>query len=174
DPPYDSKSVPLYKGLATLASRILEPGGSLICYCGHRLIRKVIEQFDDTGLTFYWLAACIHTGQSVTLRTGEKVTWKPMLWFVKGPERKNNGSLVEDSVVSEPSGKDHHEWEQGAAEAIYYIDKLTQHGDLVVDPFCGGGTTAVAADQLRRRCFTCDIEESCVQTAKERLRDSRP
>ncbi len=37
------------------------------------------------------------------------------------------------------------------------IEELTDPGDLVVDPFVGGGTTAVEAMQAGRRCFGSDI-----------------
>ena len=47
--------------------------------------------------------------------------------------------------------------------------KHTNHGDLVVDPFVGSGTTAVASIQ-NGRCFKgCDIEEQFCKIARERL-----
>ena len=42
-------------------------------------------------------------------------------------------------------------------------------GDLVVDPFLGGGTTAVAALALGRHFAGCDIDEKYVELALERL-----
>lgn len=42
-------------------------------------------------------------------------------------------------------------------------------GDLVVDPFAGSGTTAVAAEALGRRWVACETDAGFVRTAKERL-----
>lgn len=42
-------------------------------------------------------------------------------------------------------------------------------GQLVVDPFCGGGTTAVACHILKRQCITCDTNSDYVALAKARL-----
>ena len=43
-------------------------------------------------------------------------------------------------------------------------------GDLILDPFLGSGTTAVAAKQLGRNFIGIEISEKYVKIAKERLR----
>ena len=63
-----------------------------------------------------------------------------------------------------------HDWQQSTVEATYYIERLTKEGELVVDPFCGSGTTAYAAMSLRRQWWTADIEEKHVETARKRLK----
>jgi len=45
----------------------------------------------------------------------------------------------------------------------------TDPGDLVLDPTCGGGTTAVVAEQWGRRWVTCDTSRIAVTLAKQRL-----
>ena len=49
------------------------------------------------------------------------------------------------------------------------VEKHSNQGDLVVDPFVGSGTTALAAVELGRQFAGCDLEESYVQAASERL-----
>jgi site-specific DNA-methyltransferase (adenine-specific) len=46
----------------------------------------------------------------------------------------------------------------------------TREGALVVDPFCGSGTSLVAAAKLGRRFVGCDIGDLAIETACERLR----
>ena len=41
--------------------------------------------------------------------------------------------------------------------------------DVVFDPFCGSGTTLIAADRLQRRWIGIDISEKAVETAKSRI-----
>ena len=45
----------------------------------------------------------------------------------------------------------------------------TDPGDLVFDPTCGGGTTAVAAETWGRRWITCDTSPVAVAIARQRL-----
>ena len=45
----------------------------------------------------------------------------------------------------------------------------TDPGDLVFDPTCGGGTTAVAAETWGRRWITCDTSPIAVAIARQRL-----
>lgn len=42
-------------------------------------------------------------------------------------------------------------------------------GELVFDPFCGAGTTALACHREQRPCITCDTNPEYVQIAKGRL-----
>ncbi len=45
----------------------------------------------------------------------------------------------------------------------------TEPGDLVLDPTCGSGTTAFAAEKWGRRWITCDTSRIAVTLAKQRL-----
>ena len=43
-------------------------------------------------------------------------------------------------------------------------------GEAVYDPFCGSGTTLIAAERLGRRCYAMEIDPKYVQVAIERWR----
>ncbi len=49
------------------------------------------------------------------------------------------------------------------------IEASSNPGDLVLDPFCGSGTTLVAAQRLGRHWIGIDSNASAVETARERL-----
>ncbi|MDB9856219.1 site-specific DNA-methyltransferase [Planktomarina temperata] len=45
----------------------------------------------------------------------------------------------------------------------------TDPGDLVLDPTCGSGTTALVSEKLGRRWITCDTSRVAITLAKQRL-----
>ena len=49
------------------------------------------------------------------------------------------------------------------------IELVTDKGDVVVDPFCGSGTTCVAAKSLSRHFYGIDKSEDAVLLARKRL-----
>ncbi len=49
------------------------------------------------------------------------------------------------------------------------ILKYSNKGDLVLDQFCGAGTTAVECKLLGRRCIGLDINEKAIELAKENI-----
>ena len=68
----------------------------------------------------------------------------------------------------------------GAEEQIYVVQTgtkfiercmlmTTDPGDLVLDPTCGSGTTAVVAEQRGRRWITCDTSRVSIALARTRL-----
>ena len=72
----------------------------------------------------------------------------------------------------------------GAADKGYVVETsptviercmlmTTKPGDLVLDPTCGGGTTAFVAEQWARRWITIDTSRVAVAIARQRMMTSR-
>lgn len=53
------------------------------------------------------------------------------------------------------------------------IRNSSKIGDLVVDPFCGTGTTGVASKKLGRNFIGIEIDETHYKTAKERIESTK-
>jgi len=51
------------------------------------------------------------------------------------------------------------------------LNIVTDEGDLVVDPFCGSGTTCVSAKSLKRQYIGIDISRDAVELTNSRLED---
>ncbi|MGI5836045.1 MAG: DNA methyltransferase [Chloroflexota bacterium] len=49
------------------------------------------------------------------------------------------------------------------------MERLTTPGDVVLDPFLGCGTTAVAAIELNRHFIGCDVDQSAIIATRHRL-----
>jgi DNA modification methylase len=51
---------------------------------------------------------------------------------------------------------------------LWFIKLFTEPGDMVLDPFIGSGTTALAAAQLGRKYIGIDINEEYVELSRQR------
>lgn len=81
-------------------------------------------------------------------------------------------SEYDNGIYSLPisnNGKRHHPTQKPMPLFKELIEKHSNDGDLVVDPFLGSGTTAIAALSLSRRFSGCDIDKGYVKIAKERV-----
>ena len=60
---------------------------------------------------------------------------------------------------------------------LLLIENIIKHssneGDIVLDPFLGSGTTAVACKKLNRVCFGIEKESKYIEIANKRLMDSK-
>lgn len=78
--------------------------------------------------------------------------------------------VVESSPQSNWEDGRHHPSQQPVGMYEKFVLKCCRRGDLVVDPFIGSGSVAVAAKKWGRRFVGCDISEEYVATARERER----
>lgn len=167
DPPYDQDSVALYGDLAQFAARVLKPGGSLITYVGHYSLPEVFTLMTP-HLRYWWILSLDHSGAAARL-PGKWVFvhWKPLLWFVK--DHRATQAYVADKFRSAPTDKALHEWQQDVSEARYYIEQLTVHGDRVLDPFAGSGTTLIAGLELSRFVVGIEKETTRIDPIRQRI-----
>ena len=172
DPPYAKEFLPLWADLGWVAAKVLKPGGSLVTYCGNYQILDVGNILSQ-HLRYWWSLAIEHGGPTARL-PGKWVFahHKPALWFVKG--HRYGKRYVADVIKGNGCDKRYHKWGQGINEFRYLIERLTNPGDLVYDPFLGGGTTAVACYQLGRNFIGSEIDPRVAEDARKRLAETQP
>ncbi len=174
DPPYNKKTIPIYEDLAKFAEAKLVDGGSLVTYLGDYALPEVMELITP-HLTFAWPLVMAHTGNTQLIHS--KTTYsihvksKLMLWFRKGQALRLTRDPIDTLIYSEQE-KCTHEWQQGRKEAKYLISRLCPEGGLVVDPFCGGGTTAVVCKSLGMKYLTYEIDLATAELARQRIADA--
>ncbi len=62
-----------------------------------------------------------------------------------------------------------HPTQKSLALMIWCVNNYSKPNDLILDPFCGSGTTCVAAKMLGRRYIGIDISEKYCEIARQRL-----
>lgn len=167
DPPYAKKYLPLWSDLGIFAVKVLKAGSLLISYSGQFWLPEVLERLGQ-HLIYAWTGSLVLNGAHNNVQQRHiRNRSKPLLFFVK--DKYQTGPWFDDTFFSEERVKDDHEWQQSIGAAKYYIEKLTNPGDLVVDPYLGSGTTAKAAKELNRRFIGCDIDVKAVKTTRKKL-----
>lgn len=96
--------------------------------------------------------------------------WKPVLVSQTSPTTLPP-DWITDFHFGAGSRKDHHDGEQPVDEARYLIDRLTNGGNLIVDPTCGSGSALIAAKLAGRRWVGIDSDEAAAKVARLRLRE---
>lgn len=169
DPPYPREYLPVYETLAKMAARTLKPGGSLLVMIGQSYLPEILALMTP-HIRYHWtLAYLTPGGQAVQLWQREVNTfWKPVLWFVNG---EYGGDWIGDVCKSSTNDNDKrfHSWGQSESGMADLIERFTYPGQLICDPFLGGGTTGAVAVKLARRFIGMDISAEAVNTARVRI-----
>jgi len=173
DPPYLRKYLYTYDYLANYCPPIMKRGSSLLVIVGHYAISEVIKKFDNK-LKYRWIF-CMNQeiGPHPRMAMGIEVMWKPILWYVKQAYSSGKGFIKDMVKVANADGiqKRLHKWQQSEQWARFFISKLTfSSNDIVLDPFIGSGTTAVACEKLGRRWIGIEISQEYCEIAKQRIK----
>lgn len=139
DPPYPAEFLPLWSDLAVLAKRVLAPHGVLAAMSGQTHLPDVYRRLGE-HLTYRWTMAYLMTGAANVVHARRVSTmWKPVLVYGSSDRR------LHDVATSKAADKDYHGWGQSESGMYDLLRLLADPGALVLDPFVGGGTTAVVA-----------------------------
>lgn len=110
-----------------------------------------------------------YQGQSTVTAWGA-AWWQPVLYYGKDPK---TGMLQRDMFIgksNKASDSNGHPCPKEFSSWCQLVERVTFEGDLILDPFCGSGTTLRAAKDLGRKAIGIEIEEKYCEIAAERLR----
>lgn len=172
DPPYPREFWDLYGPLGELAARLLHPGGILAVMTGTRL--DMVDHVDAAirqHMTPRHRGIYLTPGPRWRDNTARVATgYKPILIYTHpDADTTNLPWILDDVFASIADDKAHHHWGQSESGMASIVERLTEPGHLVCDPFTGGGTTAVVCQSLGRAFLGCDVDPLAVDTTRGRL-----
>ncbi len=164
DPPYPREFIPLYGKLAEACKAANVPVVAVMC--GQSYLPEILAAMTP-HLTYRWTLAYLTPGGQAVQQWQAKVNtfWKPVLLF--GAPGEWIGDVTRSAVND--NDKRFHGWGQSETGMGDLVDRLSHPGQLVCDPFLGGGTTAVACVRMGRRFTGCDVDAQCVSETERRL-----
>jgi site-specific DNA-methyltransferase (adenine-specific) len=96
--------------------------------------------------------------------------WEAIVYLHKKSKKSvwngggNHGNYV--SAIAAPTG---HPTPKPLSMVTSFVERFTNAGDLILDPFAGGGTTLLAARNLGRRAIGVEIDEKYCEIIASRL-----
>jgi DNA modification methylase len=140
--------------------RVLRPGGALAWAMGCKFKSHFADWFG--GFRIWGLPRYEHRG----------INSFGHIWVVQTREQTPIRFPDDDALVTvgrRPKITRLHPCPKAENEMLFLVRHLTEPGQIVLDCFCGSGTTLVAAQQLGRRWIGCDLSELYCQVAMNRL-----
>jgi len=167
DPPYGREYLPLLGDLARWAARVLGPDGVLAVLYGQTWLPEAYAQLGSGPLAYRWTGCWLAPGAGyVSHDRRVSSQWKPVLVYGGGPRFHD---VFRSGDTTGTDAKQLHEWGQDLGGFSEMCGRLSAPGQLVADPFCGSGTTLLAARLAGCHVAGCDISEAAVTTTRQRL-----
>jgi DNA modification methylase len=139
--------------------------------------RRGHPQYEFMGVTRYWryseekMDRLLEEGRVVQTKPGNVPRYKRYLDEVPGVPI---GDIWTDIGMIQGASAERLGYPTQKPEALLerVIEASSNEGDLVLDPFCGCGTTVAVAHRLKRRWIGIDITHLAINLMKSRLLDA--
>ncbi len=100
-------------------------------------------------------------------KSRHKFNYKHMKEIAGGKQMKSVWTILPPDKSEKRHGK--HPTQKPVALLERILQAASDEGDLVLDPFLGGGTTIVSALRLRRHAYGCDLDIDSIHLSLRRL-----
>ena len=151
---------------------VLRDGGYMLAFCDWRQLPTLTDAMQGAGIIWRGLIAW----DKLNARAGHTGFFIPqcefIVWGTKGPiEKRPPGSTALKgcySIAPPHHTRRKHQTEK-PLELLAKLIEAVPPGALVLDPFCGSGSTGVAALQSGRKFLGCEASPHYYDVAKKRL-----
>ena len=179
DPPYPKDYLYLWGELGKMAARVLKPTGFLLAMSGQMYLNEVMVYL-NSHLDYFWLYEAGSSGWAAGVcwpngntKVNIVVRCKPVLAY-----RVNETMLPRTSTLGlfwgSGGDKRFHKWGQDVSTFRYYADCFSSPGNVVLDPFAGGGTIPIACNVINRNYIAFEIDPETADLARERVLNTQP
>lgn len=146
--------------------RILKPGGFCVSFYGWNKVDLFMDAWRSAG--FRVVGHLVFRKQYASSSRFLRYEHEQAYLLAKG-EVAPPSHPIPDVIDFAYTGNRLHPTQKPVAALLPLIECFTRPGDLVLDPFCGSGSTLEAAQQLSRDWLGVELDEQHHATASRRL-----
>ena len=176
DPPYLREHLPLFGDLGAWCMRHLNrPHGRLVTMISEYHLDTILDELRAGGLEYRTiLSQPSANGWGLARLWPTRVLQGFRLWLVMQPpdcHLRDGGwdGFRYNVLPAGPPRKDGHPWQQAVEPFATVLERFTDPGWTVVDPFTGTGTTGVACKLVGRTFMGAEIDPDLAQRARDRI-----
>lgn len=158
------------------AVKTLMPGGSIVIWNSWENLGEIHDALTELGMSVKRQLICIRTNPMP--RNRDRLftsSAQNAIWAVK-PGAKNpawvfnrRSDTYETGIFYYPAQRSKHPTKKPTGLFVELINILSNPGDLVLDPFSGIGTTAIAALHTGRKYLCFELDENYYKLALEEV-----
>lgn len=159
-------------GVCLHLNRILKENGSLFMFCDFKIYPTLSKILKKTGFLVNNLL--VWDKKTIGLGQNWRYCYEFVIFATKSDDYTFNGKRDSRNIIQcmrimprdleHPTQKPEYVVEE-------LVERTTNEGDVVVDPFLGSGTTAVVAKKLNRHYIGIELNEEYAETSRKRLRN---
>ena len=148
-------------------SRVMKSGSFCVCFYGWNRVDKFMEAWKTAGLRPVGHFVFVKGYES---SHGVVGYWHEAAYLLQKGERGREPQFVLPDIQPwHYTGNKLHPTQKPVPSLKPILEAFTERGELVLDPFCGSGSTLLAAKILGRRYLGIELSEEYADVAKERL-----
>lgn len=170
----------LIRQLISEAYRVLKPGAGFYMFTARETNARFIEMAVQRGFTYRSVIAMTKSPAPSIYKNHWRSGFDLCLYATKGKSKTRVFNFLTQAEMSNvqtysPRNKVSKHPTEKPIELIERIIRVSSNpGDLVVDPFLGSGTTAVAAKKLGRKYLGFELDGPYLQIIRDRLEQTEP
>jgi DNA modification methylase len=161
----------LFAATLEVSRQFALPGAVIYATVPSLFLRHFIQGLEDGGFSYHhcliWVKQTHVLGRSDYHYRHEPILYG---WLENGPhyfiDDRTQNSVFE---IDRPTASELHPTTKPVELIARMVANSSRPGELVYDPFCGSGSTILAAHQLGRIGYGCEIDPGYVAVELERL-----
>ena len=153
--------------------RVLKDGTHCYIMCNHINLIHFLKVIDKSE--FHFVKCLIWVKDNKIMGCYYMNQFEYIIMLRKGSDRKVNDCGISDVLqipnvkTKNSNGENIHDSQKPVSLFRILIEQSTNKGDMVLDPFMGSGTTAIAAYKTERHFVGFEIDKKYYDTAMERF-----